>query len=114
MSLFNPHSKIKNKKYFKRINRYYSLFKKIIFNYQITQIKNFIGEVEIDEFYFGPKRIKDKSNKLGRESFFKKPVFLIYERQGRVYTEIIPDCKAKILKKVIAKKIDPSSIVYSD
>lgn len=96
------------------INRYYSLFRKIIFNYQLNQMKKFIGEVEIDESYFGPKRIKGKSNKLGRGSFFKKPVFGIYERQGRVYTEIIPDYKAKTLKKVIAKKIDPSSIVYSD
>jgi len=38
--------------------------------------------------YFGAKRIKGKR---GRGAYNKTPVFGILQRQGMVYTEIVPD-----------------------
>lgn len=57
--------------------------------------------------------LKAEKVRRGRGTF-KQPVFGIFERQGRVYTEIVPDCKKKTLRKIIAKKINLESTVYSD
>ena len=46
------------------------------------------GEVEIDESYFGAKRVKGKR---GRGASGKTIVFGIFKRKGKVYTEIVPD-----------------------
>jgi transposase len=95
------------------INRHFLIFRKIIHDNQIKQFKQFIGEVEVDESYFGPRRIKGRATKRGRGTH-RQPVFGIFERDGRVYTEIIPDCSRKTLRAIIRGKINPSSTLYSD
>ncbi len=71
----------------------------------------FQGEVEIDESYFGPKRIRGKR---GRGAGGKTIVFGIFKRNGRVYTEIVPDCRKNTLQKAIRGRVDLQSIVHSD
>jgi len=95
------------------VNRYFNIFRNIIYQYQVDQLKRFVGEIEIDEAYFGAKRLKGRSTKRGRGTH-RQPVFGIYERNGRVYTEIIPNCTRKVLRKIITGKIDAKSTVYSD
>ncbi len=95
------------------INKYFNIFRKAIYQYQVSQKKQFIGKVEIDESYFGPRRIPGKMSKKGRGTH-KQPVFGIFERNGRVYTEIIPDCSLRTLRKIISGKINLGSTVYSD
>ena len=56
------------------------------------------GVIEVDESYFGAKRIKGKR---GRGAFKKTPVFGIFKRGGKVYTEIVPDCAKDTLKGII-------------
>ena len=48
----------------------------------------FSGEVEVDKSYFGARRVRGKK---GRGAGGKTIVFGILERQGKVYTEIVPD-----------------------
>ena len=69
------------------------------------------GEVEIDESYFGPRRIRGKR---GRGAGRKTIVFGIFKRDGRVYTEIVPDCSKRTLLAVIRGKIRPEVIIHSD
>jgi transposase-like protein len=69
------------------------------------------GEVEVDESYFGPRRVRGKR---GRGAGGKTIVFGIFKRDGRVYTEIIPDCSKKTLQAVIRGKIKPNVVVHSD
>jgi transposase len=69
------------------------------------------GEVEIDESYFGPRRVRGKR---GGGAGGKAIVFGIFKRDGRVYTEIVPDCSKKTLQAVIRGKIKPNVIVHSD
>jgi transposase len=95
------------------INKYFNKFRQLIYKHQMLKMKKFVGEVEIDESYFGPRRIKGKSTKRGRGTH-KQPVFGIYERNGRVYTEIIPDCERKTLRAIITGRIDLESTIYSD
>ena len=69
------------------------------------------GEVEVDESYFGPRRVRGKR---GRGAGGKTIVFGIFKRDGRVYTEIVPDCSRKTLLAVIRGKIRPEVVIPSD
>ena len=67
--------------------------------------------VEVDESYFGSTRVKGKR---GRGAYGKTTLFGIYERAGRVYTEIVPDCSRTTLQGIIRGRVNPSSIINSD
>ena len=69
------------------------------------------GTIEVDESYFGPKRIPGKR---GRGAGDKTIVFGIFKRRGKVYTEIVPDAKKKTLQRVIRGKVDLQSVIHSD
>ena len=69
------------------------------------------GEVEIDESYFGAKRVKGKR---GRGASGKTIVFGIFNRQGKVYTEIVPDASRKTLQDIIRGRVDMETIIHSD
>jgi transposase len=69
-----------------------------------------IGEVELDESYFGGSR----KGKRGRGAAGKTPVFGILKRGGKVYTAVIKDAKSETLDPIIKSKIQPDSVVYTD
>jgi transposase-like protein len=71
----------------------------------------FAGEVEVDESYFGPKRIRGKR---GRGAGGKTIVFGIFHRNGHVYTEIVPDAKKTTLQKAIRGRVSLASVIHSD
>lgn len=99
----------------KTINRYYCSFRTIVYYHQMKQMKDFAGVIEVDESYFGASRPRGKlgPRKRGRGTN-KQPVFGIFERSGRVYTEIIPDVRAETLQRVIRGKVSMSSVIVSD
>ena len=92
------------------INRYLLLIRKRIAEY-CERSSPFQGEVEVDESYFGAKRIKGKR---GRGAYGKTPVFGILQRGGMVYTEIVPDCAKQTLQGIIRGKVDLESVIHSD
>jgi transposase len=55
-------------------------------------------EVEVDESYFGARRVRGKR---GRAAPGKSIVFGIFKRNGCVYTEVVPDCKKRSCDTVI-------------
>jgi len=71
----------------------------------------FGGEVEVDESYFGAKRVRGK---CGRGASGKTIVFGIFKRNGSVYREIVPDCQVRTLQAIIGGRVAPQSIVHSD
>jgi transposase len=71
----------------------------------------FRGEVEIDESYFGPRRVRGKR---GRGAGGKTIVFGVFKRNGCVYTEIVPDCRKKTLQKAVRGRVDLDTVVHSD
>lgn len=97
-------------------NRYYVLFRELIVEYQHREFERVIGrEYELDESYFGAKRVKGFHGKLKRgRGTLKQPMFGVFKRDGRVYTEIVPDCKKKTLQGVIVGKIPKESVIYTD
>jgi len=99
----------------KTVNRYFNIFRNLIAEHQRSEKAKFIGVVEVDESYFGPSRLRGRPGprKRGRATL-KQPVFGIYERQGRVYTELIPNCSAKTLQAIIRGRVSPESIIHTD
>lgn len=97
------------------INHWYLIFRTAIYAHQIKEFKKIFDEAEVDESYFGARRIRGFHGKLKRgRGTMKQPVFGIFKRNGRVYTEIVPNCKKAILQPIIRGKIDYSTIIYSD
>ena len=70
-----------------------------------------IGEIEIDESYFGPKR---KSGKRGRGAGGLIPVFGMLKRGDKVYTQIVNNCSVSELIPIIEKQANKDSILYTD
>ena len=50
----------------------------------------------------------------GRGAYGKTVVFGIFERQGHVYTEIVPDCSKPTLQGIIRGRVDPRTVINSD
>jgi transposase len=69
------------------------------------------GAVEVDESYFGARRVRGKR---GRGAYGKTIVFGLLKRDGRVYTEIVPDCTKATLQAVIRGRIAPDTVIHSD
>jgi transposase len=69
------------------------------------------GEVELDESYFGARRVRGKR---GRGAAGKTIVFGIYKRNGRVYTEIVPDCKKASLQAIVRGKVELTATIHTD
>jgi len=92
------------------INKYLTAIRFRIFEYCQDQ-SPLKGEIEVDESYFGARRVRGKR---GRGARGKIIVFGLLKRQGKVYTEIVPDCSAAVLQKVIKGKVDVGSVIHSD
>ena len=71
----------------------------------------FKGVVEVDESYFGPRRIRGKR---GRGASGKTIVFGVFRRNGKVFTEIVPDASKAVLQKVIRGRVSIDSVIHSD
>ena len=92
------------------VNSYLRTFRLRIAEICETQ-SPYSGEVEVDESWFGARRIKGKR---GRGAYGKTIVFGIFKRDGMVYTEIVPDCSKKTLQAVIRGRVELESVIHSD
>ena len=92
------------------VNRYLKIIRTRIA--ELCEIESPLGgEVEIDESYFGAKRVKGKR---GRGASGKTIVFGILKRKGKVYTEIVPDASRKTLQDIIRGRVDMETVIHSD
>ena len=71
----------------------------------------FAGELEADESYFGPKRVRGLR---GRGAGRKTVVFGLLKRGECVYTEIVPDASKRTLQAIIRGKADIASVIHTD
>jgi transposase-like protein len=99
----------------KTVDDYYNLFRKLIYVEQTTAFAKLNGTLEIDESYFGARRVRGLRIKLKRgRGTRKQPVFSIYQRGGRVYTEIVPNCLGTTLQHIIEHIVSENAEVNSD
>ena len=92
------------------INKYFKAIRLRIEEYCLND-SPFKGEIEVDESYFGAKRVRGKR---GRGAYGKTIVFGLLKRGDKVYTEIVPDVSKATLQAVIRGKVDIQSIIHSD
>lgn len=69
------------------------------------------GEVEVDESYFGARRVRGKR---GRGALGKVPVVGLLKRHGKVYTQIISNCSREELMPILKGKILSKSTICTD
>ncbi len=93
-----------------RFNRYLTLIRQLIAQ-SCERESPFQGEVEVDESFFGARRVRGKR---WRGALGKTIVFGVYKRNGKVYTEIVPDCSRSTLHAVIRGKVDFKNTIHSN
>ena len=93
------------------INSYLTAIRLRIVTYCQQEFTLLAGQIEVDESYFGARRVKGKR---GRGARGKTIVFGLLKREGKVYTEIVPDCSASTLQRIILGKADINSVIHSD
>jgi transposase-like protein len=69
------------------------------------------GVYELDESYFGAKRVRGKR---GRGAAGKTPVFGLLKRNGDVHVEIVSNCSKSALMPIIQGKILEGSTIHTD
>jgi transposase-like protein len=69
------------------------------------------GQIEVDESYFGPRRVRSKR---GRDAGGKTIVFGLFKRNGWASTEIVPDAKKTTLQRAIRGRVSLDSVIHSD
>jgi transposase len=94
----------------KTVNKLYDKFRIRIAELSVADAKEH-GEFEVDESYFGARRVRGKR---GRGAAGKTPVFGLLKRDGKVYVNIVKNCKRKHLMPIIEGKILEGSTIYSD
>ena len=93
------------------VNRYYTLLRRAILSQSVQEAKAEIGVFELDESYFGARRVRGKR---GRGAAGKTPVFGLLKRGEKVFVTIVPDCSRETLMPIIPGKILEKSTIYTD
>jgi transposase len=89
----------------------YSRLRSRVVKMASRESEKFTGEVEIDESYFGARRVRGKR---GRGASGKTPVVGLLKRGGKVYTQIITNCKREQLIPIIKGKVLTNTTIYTD
>ena len=95
----------------KTINRIIQLIRERIVELAEKESCFSTGEIEVDESYFGAKRVRGKR---GRGAGGKTKVFGMKKRGDKVYTQVVNNCSAAELVPIIKKLAPSDSIIYSD
>ena len=93
------------------INKYLTAIRIRILELSLLQSDSLVGQIEVDESYFGVRRVRGKR---GRGAKGKTIVFGLLKRGDQVYTEIVPDCSSATLQRIIKGKTSIDSVIHSD
>ena len=77
----------------------------------MKQIAFWAGEIEVNESYFGTKRVKGLRGRVERG---KTIFFGMLKRDGKVYTQVVRYCSVAELLPKIEDKISKESVIYTD
>ena len=93
------------------INAYYNEIREKILQHSLKEQAKELGEFELDESYFGARRVRGKR---GRGAAGKTPVFGLLKRNGKVFVTIVPNCSKEELMPIIQGKILEGSTIHTD
>jgi transposase len=95
----------------KSTQRLYNRLRLRILELAVEEAQPFAGEIEIDESYFGARRVRGKR---GRGAGGKTPVIGLLKRGGKVFTEIVENCSKQALLPIIKGQVLSAATVYTD
>src|SRR6266446_5065912 len=95
----------------KTSQRVYEVLRRRVVELATQEARPFTGEVEIDESYFGARRVRGKR---GRGAGGKTPVIGLLKRGGKVFTEIVQNCSKAELEPIIKGQVLSKTTVYTD
>jgi transposase-like protein len=95
----------------KTIDRYFTIFRERILEHQHRALTPFAGEIELDESYFGARRVRGKR---GRGAAGKTPVFGVLKRGGQIFITVVKSCSKEELMPIIQGQILEKSTIYTD
>jgi transposase len=95
----------------KTIDRYYNIFREKIVINSLNEMDMISGEIELDESYFGAKRVRGKR---GRGAAGKTPVFGVLKRHGKVFVTVVKNCSKAELLPIIQGKFLEGSTIHTD
>jgi transposase len=93
------------------IDRYYNLFREKILCASMKEMEVISGEIELDESYFGTRRVRGKR---GRGAAGKTPVFGLLKRDGKVFVTIVKNCSREELIPIIQGRVLEGSKIHTD
>jgi len=96
---------------YRTTHRIYTLLRLRIVELTRAEFQPFFGEVEVDESYFGPTRIRGKG---GRGAGKKTPVLGLHKRGEKVFLSIVKTCSKQELMPILRGNILGESDVYTD
>lgn len=91
--------------------RYYTLCREKILLASIKELEVVSDEVELDESYFGAKRVRGKRD---RGAAGKIPVFGLLKRDAKVFVTIVKNCSKAELMPIIKGHILEGSTIHID
>ena len=94
----------------KTVDRYFNIFREKIAKFSCENCREF-GEFELDESYFGARRVRGKR---GRGAAGKTPVFGVLKRDGQVFVTVVKNCSKEELMPIIKGQILEGSTIHSD
>lgn len=92
-------------------NAHFNFYREKIFDAALEEAQKEAGIFEVDESYFGARRVRGKR---GRGAAGKTPVFGLLRRGGNVYVRVDPDCSKESLMPIIQGIVLEGSMVTSD
>ncbi|MDR1960247.1 MAG: IS1595 family transposase, partial [Planctomycetaceae bacterium] len=93
------------------VNSYFREIRERIFQQSLKEGPLETGEFELDESYFGAKRVRGKR---GRGAAGKTSVFGLLKREGKVFVTVVPHCSKEALMPIIQGKILEGSTIHTD
>jgi transposase-like protein len=76
------------------VNSYFNEIRQRVFRLSLQENNQELGVCELDESYFGAKRVRGKR---GRGATGKTPVFGLLKRSGKVFVTVVPNCSKDAL-----------------
>lgn len=96
---------------YRTTHRLFSLWRDRIVRLTLEEMLPFAGEIEVDESYFGARRVRGKR---GRGASGKTPVLGLHKRGSRVYLSVVENCSKQVLMPILRGNILSESDVYTD
>ncbi len=93
------------------VNTYFHEIRERILKQSLTECPMENGEFELDESYFGAKRVRGKRD---RGAAGKTPVFGLLKRRGKDYVTIVHNCSKEALMPIIKGQILEGSTIHTD